>query len=74
MFVQILKPISDEVNLIADGRFMDEKPLFAFQISSTSSGRRSRSLRGRRTEIGREWMEDRACHELTEPIFQNRAC
>ena len=30
MFVQILKPISDEVNPIADGRFMDEKPLFAF--------------------------------------------
>ncbi len=33
-----------------------------------------RSLRGRRTGIGRIKIEDRTCHEPIEPISQNRAC
>ncbi len=34
----------------------------------------TRSLRGRRTGIGRIEIEDRTCHEHIEPISQNRAC
>ena len=34
----------------------------------------ARSLRGRRTGIGRIKIEDRTCHEPIEPISQNRAC
>ncbi len=35
--------------------------------------RSTRSLRGRRTGIGRIEIEDRTCHEHIEPISQNRA-
>ena len=33
-----------------------------------------RSLRGRRTGIGRIEIEDRTCHEPTDHIFRNRTC
>ena len=35
---------------------------------------RARSLRGRRTGIGRIEIEDRTCHEPTDHIFRNRTC
>ena len=34
----------------------------------------TRSLRGRRTGIGRIEIEDRTCHEPTDHIFRNRTC
>ena len=44
-------------------------------LSEYHTGYRAyRSLRGRRTGIGRIKIEDRTCHEPIEPISQNRAC
>ena len=42
-----------------------------FRIGGNSG---TRSLRGRRTGIGRIEIEDRTCHEPTDHIFRNRTC
>ena len=46
----------------------------SFDCSLFLRKRTARSLRGRRTGIGRIEIEDRTCHEHIEPISQNRAC